>query len=161
MGEIAFVTWRNGGQNARTTTRAIASKIAQRKSIEEAIAPRARASLDGAISGRRRGSKPTPPVILRFGVDVDLSGAVTTFQPNVATFTFNCVLPEPRNERQDLFLVPSAAKRLGHQRRRRRRTLRRKQRNGPDLPPGRRRHLSERRRLLHRIKPAYSTSART
>ena len=89
MGEIAFVTWRNGGQNARTTTRAIASKIAQRKSIEEAIAPRARAALDGAISGRRRGSKPTPPVILRFGVDVDLSGAVTTFQPNVATFTFN------------------------------------------------------------------------
>jgi len=35
------------------------------------------------------GSQPAPPVILRFGVDVDPSGAVATFQPNGATFTFN------------------------------------------------------------------------
>jgi cytochrome c peroxidase len=35
------------------------------------------------------GSQPTPPVILRFSVDLDPSGAVGTFQPNGATFTFN------------------------------------------------------------------------
>ena len=36
-----------------------------------------------------RGPQPPPPVIPRFGVDVDPSGAVATFQPGGATFTFN------------------------------------------------------------------------
>jgi len=36
-----------------------------------------------------RGSQPTPPVIPRSSFDVDPSGAVSTFQPNGATFTFN------------------------------------------------------------------------
>ncbi len=35
------------------------------------------------------GLQPTPPVIPRFEVDPDPSGAVATFQPNGATFTFN------------------------------------------------------------------------
>jgi cytochrome c peroxidase len=35
------------------------------------------------------GSQPTPPVIPRFEVDPDPSGAVATFQPNGATFTYN------------------------------------------------------------------------
>jgi len=36
-----------------------------------------------------RGPQPTPPVIPRFSVDSDPTGAVATFQPNGATFTFN------------------------------------------------------------------------
>src|SRR5215469_11186767 len=36
-----------------------------------------------------RGSQRTPPLIPRFGADLDPSGAVATFQPNGATFTFN------------------------------------------------------------------------
>jgi cytochrome c peroxidase len=36
-----------------------------------------------------RGSQLAPPVIPRFEVDHDSSGAVATFQPNGATFTFN------------------------------------------------------------------------
>ncbi len=35
------------------------------------------------------GSQPTPPVIPQFEADIDPSGAVATFQPNGATFTFN------------------------------------------------------------------------
>ena len=37
------------------------------------------------------GSQPAPPVIPLFGVGIDPSGAVATFQPNGATFTFNNV----------------------------------------------------------------------
>src|ERR1700688_3505605 len=36
-----------------------------------------------------RGQQPTPPVIPRFSVDPDPTGAVATFQPNGATFTAN------------------------------------------------------------------------
>ena len=36
-----------------------------------------------------RGQQPTPPVIPRFSIDPDPTGAVATFQPNGATFTFN------------------------------------------------------------------------
>ena len=36
-----------------------------------------------------RGQQPTPPVIPRFSVDPDPTGAVATFQPNGATFTVN------------------------------------------------------------------------
>jgi cytochrome c peroxidase len=35
------------------------------------------------------GAQPTPPVIPRFSLDPDPSGAVSTFQPGGATFTFN------------------------------------------------------------------------
>jgi cytochrome c peroxidase len=35
------------------------------------------------------GAQPTPPAILRFSLDPDPSGAVSTFQPGGATFTFN------------------------------------------------------------------------
>jgi len=35
------------------------------------------------------GQQPTPPVIPRLSVDPDPTGAVSTFQPNGATFTFN------------------------------------------------------------------------
>jgi len=35
------------------------------------------------------GSQPTPPVIPRLGLDPDPSGAIGTFQPNGATFTYN------------------------------------------------------------------------
>ncbi len=35
------------------------------------------------------GAQPTPPVIPRFSLDADPSGAVSTFQPGGATFTFN------------------------------------------------------------------------
>jgi cytochrome c peroxidase len=35
------------------------------------------------------GQQPTPPVIPRLSVDLDPTGAVSTFQPNGATFTFN------------------------------------------------------------------------
>ena len=35
------------------------------------------------------GQQPTPPVIPRFSFDPDPTGAVVTFQPNGATFTFN------------------------------------------------------------------------
>ncbi|HEY1544053.1 MAG TPA: hypothetical protein VGG01_16735 [Xanthobacteraceae bacterium] len=36
-----------------------------------------------------RGAQPTPPVIPRFSLDGDAAGAVATFQPGGATFTFN------------------------------------------------------------------------
>jgi cytochrome c peroxidase len=41
------------------------------------------------FKGVDHGPQPTPPVIPRFEVDPDRSGAIATFQPNGATFTFN------------------------------------------------------------------------
>ncbi len=92
-----------------------------------------------------RGQQPTPPVIPRFSVDPDPTGAVGTFQPNGATFTVNnAFFQNLGNQWQNLLQLPPAARWLDCQRSRRCHPLCDKPRYRPDLPVGRRRHVSER-----------------
>ena len=93
-----------------------------------------------------RGQQPTPPVIPRFSFDPDPTGAVVTFQPNGATFTFNNAFFQNLgtngrtcfscHQPQNGWSV-SAADVAD--------TLCDKPRYRSDLPLGRRRHVSERR----------------
>ena len=67
-----------------------------------------------------------------------------------------CILPEPRNQRENLFHLPSAAEWLGRQRGQRCRPVCGECRHRPHFPSGGRRHLSERQRLdLRRKRQAY------